>query len=209
MWVACWWIGASPAWSSDLPEGLPDTFPPLEETLPLQVPDERRWQDIDQRATGLGRAGAWTTVGGVATAGGGLLALGVGGALGSDGLQGLGALAAGGGMVTAAIGPPMLFAGGLRGARSLRERGVFVTTVPGAMAWTSFSLIVLSPATQNGVFVVAPALYLTSIGLGVAQMRINKAQRHAARLQPVATKQRRSTLAVSPGPGSLFVVGTF
>ncbi len=189
-----------------LAAGAAELDEPLAERLPLQVAQEDRWRGVDRRASDLAEAGGMVTAVGAGTMAAAGVALLIdacnGGAF--AGLAAVGALTGGTGMV---IGPPMMLGGSLRGARSLRARGVMVTTLPGALGWTCLGLLVLSPAAQEGAIVLAPALYGASVGLGYAQMRAVANRRTEARLEPV--KPSAVQVSVVPSPRGLALAGTF
>lgn len=191
----------SVALASEVSSGAtPSLDPPggeasLERFVPLRSQYEERWTRIDLRAQDLHQSGNWLIVTGLAAGavGGTLLAL----------EQDIGALPLALGVGGVLVGPPLALSGAMRAAHALGERGVRISTLPGALGWTSYGLIVLSPAAGEGAWVVAPALYLGAVGLAALQARQNRRGRTYAGLP------QSVTLRLAPGPGGLALVSSF
>ncbi|HHO50494.1 MAG TPA: hypothetical protein ENK18_06360 [Deltaproteobacteria bacterium] len=166
--------------------------PPLERFVPLRSPLEAHWSQVDLRARALSRSGNWLAVTGL-TAG----ALGAGLLLGGS-EAGVLPLAAGvGGLL---LGPPLALSGAARSARSLRLRGIRVSTVPVGLGWASYSLILLSPFAAQGALVLTPTLYLGAVVGAALQLRQNQRSRDHARLP---------LLSLALRPDKLALIGTF
>jgi hypothetical protein len=156
--------------------------PTVADALPLQVRDETRWAGAQERSTRAAKVSA-----GFAIAGG--AALGLGAALLASGdpqLEPVGTALAVPGTIGAVFGPPLLLASSVRANRALRERGVYTSTLSGALGWTLFGAGVL--VVPVGV-VAAPGLipvwYGGVVALGEVQLGVN-ARGAAAALTPTS-----------------------
>jgi hypothetical protein len=138
---------------------------------------EQRWQEVDLRASRVGRTGT-TLIGlGFGSAAMGLLLASYGGDRQTQGLVTVGTTFVGVGVASAFAGIPLTLAGSMRSARSMRARGVHVPTTAATTGWTGFGLSLL--------LVPAPVTLPLSMVMGFVQMDVNRRYRDDAGLPQV------------------------
>lgn len=183
--------------SSDAPR---EAIVPFDvETLPWQIQDEQRWARVHFDATYAAKLGGAASVasGMVVMGGATMLFIALDGRVDKLTVPAIGVTVIGAAGAVAA--PPVLLAGGLRAARALRERGVYVTTTPAITGFTLYGLSLLAMPFFVSSWPVAPVYYAAIVGCGFAQLEVNRVSRRHARLP----------LQIAPEPRGLSLRGIF
>ncbi|MCB9698975.1 MAG: hypothetical protein H6738_19495 [Alphaproteobacteria bacterium] len=204
------------------PDGVPEPTPDLAvpqvprlDDLPMRgMADHEKWDLADRRSVNLSRyaLGAGLVSTALGSAGGVVVALGV--EYDEDALIGLGALGITLGSVGAISSAPLLFASVQYSNRSLRERGVYVTSTAGVLGWSLLGattavvpILAVFAAIEPATAVTIPVWYGGVLACGIVQMQLNERGRTDAGLERGGSLFRQ--VAVLPTAHGLRIAGTF
>lgn len=168
-------------------------------TLPWQIQNEAMWARSDRDATRFARIGGYASIAsGMMLLGGTSLLV----AAGNDGADHLLPSAAAVTVIGSAgviAAPPLLLGASLRANRSLRERGVYVSSAPAVAGWTLYGASIFLLPLFASAWPLAPVYYGAILACGYGQMEVNRIGRRDAHLE----------LGVVPTGDGLALTGRF
>ncbi|MCA9490483.1 MAG: hypothetical protein KC621_11185 [Myxococcales bacterium] len=218
-----WMLTSAIAIAAEMPAPEPASAPTVESdvaeptlsVLPIRgAKDEQKWDLSDRRSVALSRYALG--VGLVSTALGSAsgIVVGVGIDYDEEALIALGALGVTLGSVGALASAPILFGSVQYSNRTLRERGVYVSSTAGVVGWSLLgSGTILVPifaalaAVEPAAAITIPMWYGGVLACGVVQMQLNERGRTNAGLERGGNLFRQ--VAVLPSPRGFRLVGTF